>query len=180
MKFDHLTTGTFQEKRIYSETFLLGQNKICKMIITVRTNSENYDFIQLVAWLDKLLAEMDGRDHDFYDHYNKIDKIKHVVVAYSDEIPVACGAIKEFDTETMEVKRMCTAASHRGKGFARLVLTELEKWALELGYSKCILETGKRLPDAVRLYEKNGYKLIPNYGQYIEMENSICFEKKLE
>jgi putative acetyltransferase len=149
------------------------------MIRTVRTNSENSGFIQLVARLDNLLAEMDGRDHDFYNQYNKIDKLKHVVVAYSDELPVACGAIKEFDPETMEVKRMFTDESHRGKGLATKVLIELEKWALELGYSKCILETGKRLHDAVRLYEKSGYQLIPNYGQYIQMENSICFEKKL-
>jgi GNAT superfamily N-acetyltransferase len=79
----------------------------------------------------------------------------------------------------MEVKRMYTADNHRGKGLATQVLTELENWALELGYSRCILETGKRLPDAVRLYENRGYQLIPNYGQYVEMENSICFEKKL-
>jgi len=123
---------------------------------------------------------MDGRDHDFYDQYNKIDKIKHAVVAYSDELPVACGAIKEFNPETMEVKRMFTIASYRGKGFATQVLTELEKWALELGYSRCVLETGLRLPDAVRLYQRNGYYQIPNYGQYAEMENSICFKKKLK
>jgi putative acetyltransferase len=149
------------------------------MIKTVKTNSENIDFVELVARLDNLLAEMDGRDHDFYNQYNKIDKIKHVVVAYSGEIPVACGAIKEFDRKTMEVKRMFTVESHRGKGLAKQVLTELENWALELGYSKCILETGLRLPDAMRLYQRNGYHQIPNYGQYVEMENSICFEKKL-
>jgi len=150
------------------------------MVRIHRTNSENIDFVQLVARLDNLLAEMDCRDHDFYDQYNKIDKIKHAVVAYYDEFPVACGAIKEFDQETMEVKRMFTSESHRGKGLATEVLAELEKWALELGYSKCILETGKRLPEAVRFYEKSGYKLIPNYGQYVEMENSICFEKRLK
>ena len=150
------------------------------MIRLLRTNSEHVDFVELVAWLDKLLADLDGRDHDFYNQYNKIDKIKHVVVAYSGEFPVACGTIKEFDQETMEVKRMFTSDNHRGKGLATLVLTELENWALELGYSKCILETGKRLPDAVRLYQKNGYLPIPNYGQYVEMENSICFEKKLK
>ena len=149
------------------------------MISTQRTNAENIDFVDLVTRLDKLLAELDGREHDFYNQYNKTDTIKHVVVAYSGELPVACGAIKEFDTETMEVKRMFTADSHRGKGVATQVLAELEIWALELGYSKCILETGKRLPDAVRLYQKNGYLPIPNYGQYVAMENSICFEKKL-
>jgi GNAT superfamily N-acetyltransferase len=142
--------------------------------------SENGDFAELVAQLDKLLADMDGRDHDFYNQYNKIDKIKHVVVAYSGAIPVACGAMKEFDAGTMEVKRMFTLDSHRGKGFATLVLIELEKWAFEMGYSRCILETGKRLPEAVRLYENCGYQLISNYGQYIQMENSICFEKRLK
>jgi GNAT superfamily N-acetyltransferase len=101
-------------------------------------------------------------------------------VAYFAELPVACGAIKEFDAETMEVKRMFTADNYRGKGVATQVLAELEKWALELEYSKCILETGKRLPEAVQLYENRGYRLIPNYGQYVEMENSICFEKRLK
>lgn len=149
------------------------------MIHTIRTNSEHGDFIQLVARLDKLLAEIDGREHDFYDRYNKIDNIKHAVLVYFDELPVACGAIKEFDPESMEVKRMFTVDSHRGKGIATQVLTELEKWALELGYSKCVLETGKRLPDAVLLYKKRGYRQVPNYGQYVQMENSICFEKKL-
>lgn len=150
------------------------------MIRTQRTNAENVEFAELVAKLDKLLAELDGREHDFYNQYNKTDTIKHVVVAYSGELPVGCGAIKEFDTETMEVKRMFTADSHRGKGVATQVLAKLENWALELGYSKCILETGKRLPDAVRLYQKNGYLPIPNYGQYVAMENSVCFEKKLK
>jgi GNAT superfamily N-acetyltransferase len=150
------------------------------MTRTIRTNSKHSDFIQLVDRLDKLLADLDGRDHDFYNQHNKIDNIKHVVLAYDDNLPVSCGAIKEFDPKTMEVKRMFTLDNHRGKGFATLVLTELEKWALELGYSRCVLETGKRLPDAVRLYGKSGYQLIPNYGQYVEMENSICFEKKLK
>lgn len=149
------------------------------MIRTVRTNSKNRDFIQLVASLDNLLAEMDGREHDFYNQYNKIDTIQHVVLAYHDDLPVACGAIKEFDRETMEVKRMFTLEGFRGKGCASMILAELEDWAQELGYSKCILETGKRLPDAVRLYQKKAYELIPNYGQYVHMENSICFEKKL-
>ena len=149
------------------------------MIRTVRTNSENVDFIQLVARLDNLLADLDGRDHDFYDEFNRLDKIKHVVLAYDGDIAVSCGAIKEFDSETMEVKRMFTSESQRGKGTATQVLAELENWARELGYSKCVLETGKRLSDAVRLYQKNAYRQIPNYRQYIHVENSICFEKIL-
>jgi GNAT superfamily N-acetyltransferase len=77
----------------------------------------------------------------------------------------------------MEVKRMYVLPNNRGKGIATTLLWELEKWALELGYMKCVLETGKRQPEAISLYEKSGYQRIPNYGQYKGVENSICFEK---
>jgi putative acetyltransferase len=149
------------------------------MIELIRTNSDNKDFIELVKKLDAYLAIIDGEEHSFYHQFNKIDKIKHAVVAYEDGVSVACGAIKEFIPNAMEVKRMYTLPEHRGKGIASKVLHELEKWAAELGYEKCMLETGKRQTDAVQLYEKAGYKLIPNYGQYTGVENSVCFEKEI-
>lgn len=150
------------------------------MIQLIRTNSGNADFISLVKHLDAELAIRDGDEHSFYDQFNKIDTIKHVVVAYENDIPIACGAIKEFDPTTMELKRMYTLPVHRGKGMATKVLTELETWAKELNYKKCILETGKKQPEAIKLYKKNGYNVIPNYGQYSGMENSVCFEKEIE
>ena len=94
--------------------------------------------------------------------------------------PVGCGAIKEYDANTMEVKRMFTLPECRGKGVATKVLNELEKWTTELGYEKCILETGKKQPEAIALYKKSGYKSIPNYGQYSGMDNSVCFEKEMK
>lgn len=146
----------------------------------LRTISDDSDFISLVRQLDVELAEIDGDEHDFYAQYNKIDKINHVVVAYENELPIACGAIKQFDESAMEVKRMYTLPAFRGKGIASQVLNELEKWAVELNFSHCVLETGIRQPDAIRLYEKNGYRTIPNYGQYIGVENSCCFKKRLK
>jgi putative acetyltransferase len=148
------------------------------MIKLVRTNSENPDFIHLVSHLDADLAIRDGAEHSVYNQFNKIALIRHAVVAYENEIPVGCGAIKEFEPTSMEVKRMYVLPESRGKGIAANVLAELEKWATELGYKKCILETGKRQPEAIGLYKKNGYKIIPNYGQYAGIENSVCFEKK--
>ena len=150
------------------------------MINLVKTNSDDRDFIELVKKLDSELGERDGSDHSFYSQFNKIDKIKLVVLAYENETPLACGAIKEFDTTTMEVKRMYVTPELRGKGIAAKVLLELESWARELSYTKCVLETGKRQPEAIRLYEKCEYVRIPNYGQYIGVENSVCFEKKLK
>lgn len=122
---------------------------------------------------------MDGDDHGFYDQYNKIDMLKHCIVIYDNDEAVACGAIKELDSKLMEVKRMFTLPEKRGKGLASKILNELETWAKELGYEKTILETGKRQTEAVALYNKCGYNVIPNYGQYIGVDNSVCFEKVL-
>ena len=149
------------------------------MIRITRTDSENQDFIDLVKDLDAEMAIRDGEDYSFYAQFNKIDTIKYAVVAYENERPVGCGAIKEYAPGTVEIKRMYTSPDSRGKGIAGRILCELEAWADELGYETCILETGKRLPEAVRLYQKNGYNLIPNYGQYAQIEDSVCFEKHL-
>ena len=149
------------------------------MINVIRTRSDNHDFIELVKLLDAELAIRDGDAHAFYDQFNKIDNIRYVVVAYENNKPVGCGAIKEYKPDSMEVKRMYVLPEHRKKGIASKILDELEIWASELFYSKCILETGKGQPEAIKLYKKNGYTLIPNYGQYAGVENSLCFEKGL-
>lgn len=150
------------------------------MINITRTNSDDPDFIKLVKSLDADLAKRNGADHPFYAQFNKIDGIKYAVVAYENEEPVGCGAIKEYEPDTMEIKRMYVTPESRGKGIATKILSELENWAAELSFAKCILETGKKQPEAIRLYEKNGYKSIPNYGQYAEVENSLCFEKEMK
>lgn len=147
------------------------------MVVLVRTDSENPAFLELVRALDADLAIRDGAEHAFYAQFNKVSMIKHCVVAFENDHAVGCGAIKKFDEESVEVKRMYTPPEHRGKGIAVQVLRELEKWAVELGYKRCVLETGKMQPEAIALYTKCGYKIIPNYGQYAGVENSVCFEK---
>lgn len=149
------------------------------MLTLVRTNSDNNDFKTLVTALDADLALRDGAEHSFYAQFNKIDLIKHVVVAYKNDVAVGCGAIKEFSEKAMEVKRMYVPEIFRGCGIAFEILKELEKWAREMHYEKCVLETGKKQPEAIGLYVKSGYNITPNYGQYEGIENSVCFEKKL-
>ena len=149
------------------------------MIQLHRTDSNHKDFIALVKQLDTDLAKRDGEDHAFYAQFNKIDLIKYVIIAYKNKQAVGCGAIKEYETFTVEVKRMYTLPASRGMGIAGKVLNELENWAAELNYSRCILETGIRQPEAIALYRKSGYCSIPNYGQYAEVTDSRCFEKIL-
>ena len=145
----------------------------------VRTDATDPAFVALVRLLDADLAVRDGKEHSFYAQYNTIGDIRHAIVAFHGERPVSIGAIKAFGDDVMEVKRMYTVEEDRGKGYAALVLRELEHWASALGVSRTVLETGKKQPEAIALYKKCGYRIIPNYGQYIGVENSICFEKIL-
>lgn len=150
------------------------------MIKIIRASSNNKDFQKLVKELDSDLKIKDGEEHSFYATFNKIDTIKYVVIAYDEDAPVGCGAIKVHAGKIMEIKRMYVTLEKRRKGIASLVLHELEKWSKELGVEKCILETGKKQPEAIQLYKRNNYSVIPNFGQYENVENSICFEKELK
>ncbi|WP_347157937.1 GNAT family N-acetyltransferase [Pontibacter chitinilyticus] len=149
------------------------------MTALIRTDSGNHDFVELVHLLDADLRERDGEEHAFYAQFNKIDKIRNVVVAYQDQLAVGCGAFKAYAEGIAEVKRMYVRPTHRGQGIAGIVLQELEVWAAELGFHTVLLETGKKQYEAIRLYTKSGYRLIPNYGQYKEVENSICMQKSI-
>lgn len=149
------------------------------MLQLIRTTSENADFRTLVTLLDQHLRVLDGDDHAFYAQFNKIANINHVVVAYEDGQPVGCGAFKEYEPGTVEIKRMYVLPELRGQGIAQAVLRELEKWAQEEGYTSCVLETGKRQPEAIRLYEKSGYAYISNFGQYAGDDNSVCLQKSI-
>lgn len=144
-----------------------------------RTDSNDEGFKDLVRLLDLELKEIDGDDHLFFAQFNKIAEIKNVVVALYDKRAIGCGAIKPYDSSTMEVKRMYVVEEYRGKGIAYAILQELETWAKGLGYTKTILETGKKQSAAVKLYQKSGYSIIPNYGQYAEIDTSICLIKNI-
>lgn len=150
------------------------------MITIKRTDSENVDFKKLVNELDLDLGIYYKEEQSFYNKLNNIEKIKFVIVAYDEnEKPIGCGGIKEFSNTEVEIKRMYVPPTYRGKGIATIVLNELENWSYELNFKKCILETLKEKPYAIAFYKKNGYNTIPNFGEYIKAENSVCFEKEL-
>jgi putative acetyltransferase len=149
------------------------------MITIKRTNSDDPDFQELVKLLDLELEERDGEEHLFYATLNKTNTLNYVVVAYDQDEPVGCGALRAYSNDTMEVKRMFVPLNKRRKGIASFVLSALEIWCKELDIKKCVLETGKNQPEAIALYKKNQYNIIPNFGKYEGVENSVCFEKEL-
>lgn len=148
-------------------------------MILKRTTSDNPDFQTLVALLDADLKIRDGEEHAFYAQYNKSATLNEVVVCYKNETAVGCGALRVYEQQTVEIKRMFVLPEQRGKGIAQNILKELETWATELGYTQCILETGVNQPEAIGLYKKTAYTITPNYGPYKHMENSICMVKTI-
>ena len=102
-----------------------------------------------------------------------------LVVAYANGNPVGCGALRPYQTDIAEVKRMYTVPAWRGRGVAAAVLAELERQARTFGYPIMRLETGDRQPGAIRLYERSGYRHIPTFGPYVAWSDSVCFEKPL-
>ena len=149
------------------------------MLTLVRTDAENADFRSLVVSLDEELKRRDGDDHYFFAQFNKLAGLLGVVVAYIDEAAVGCGAFKRHSDVAAEIKRMFVSPETRGQRIASQILTELETWAGESGYSHCVLETGFKQPEAIALYKRSGYEVIPNYGQYADVTISLCMKKEI-
>jgi GNAT superfamily N-acetyltransferase len=150
-----------------------------EMIQLQRTNSNDKNFGILTNCLDQDLQKIYGTTQQQYDQYNIITNLTTVVVAYECNNAIGCGCFKPIEEFKVELKRMYIAPGQRGKGVGSRVLKELETWAAELGFKIMVLETGTLQPEAIQLYSKQGFNIIPNYGQYIENSLSICMQKAL-
>jgi putative acetyltransferase len=144
----------------------------------LRTNGENIDFNILVKELDSDLLERNKDIQKKYNSFNVLPNNVCVVVCYGIDDIIGCGCLKILENEsTVEVKRMFIRSIHRGFGYSKKILAELEKWAIEMEKNRMILETGKKQSEAISLYLSYGFKVIENYGKYKNIENSICMEK---
>jgi len=144
----------------------------------IRTDYLNPAFQELVAELNTDLANRDGKDHPL-SQFNEITHLKHVVVVYLKNKAVGCGAIAKYDLSATEIKRMYVTPSHRGQQLGEKILSELENWTKELGLSKCILFMGVHQPEAMKLYLRNNFSVIENYGKLKDIPDSICLAKTL-
>jgi putative acetyltransferase len=178
-KITILNVNTNQKLQVYF-TFILSKKKDLFMdYYLIKTNAKNADFQVLVAQLDAHFSVLNGEKDAFYSQYNQLETIKYVVIAYQNGQPIGCGAIKEYSPNSMEIKRMYVLPALRGQGIASSILRNLERWAVQLGYSETILETLKSGEKVIATYAKNGYQITANYGQYEGVETSICMNKKL-
>ena len=144
-----------------------------------RTDSNDRDFQYLIVLMDNDLRQRYGQVQTIYDDLNQVGDIDTVLIAYNDQKPIGCGCFRKFSDNTIEVKRMFVEPAYRGQGVATQILSGLETWAKENGFTRAILETGRKQPEAIHLYERSGYAITINYGPYAGMENSVCMRKKL-
>lgn len=149
-------------------------------MFTCKTTNHHEDFIFLTRALDVELNARYGKAQAAYDKHNAINLIETALVGYEEGVPVACGCFKKIDDKMVEIKRMFVVSNYRRRGFSSQILSELEAWALQLGFEKTRLETGKGQPEAIALYAKMGYAIIPNFAPYVGMENSVCMQKVLK
>jgi putative acetyltransferase len=142
-----------------------------------RTTSADKDFQMLITHLDHELWNELKEDQATYDQFNKVPDISTVLIIYQGQQPVACGCFKEIDANTVEIKRMFVEKEWRRKGLSKLILNDLEQWAMEKGFENAILETSIHFTTARQLYESSGYTIIPNYPPYQGLTESVCMKK---
>lgn len=127
-------------------------------------------------------AELDARygsdDHEPGPPPSGVD-VSYFVVATTGGAAVGCGALRQLDGSTAEVKRMYVVPESRGSGVAQAVLRSLEDAAASRGWTTLRLETGTLQPDAQRFYRRAGYHEIPLFGSYVGSDVSVCFERRL-
>jgi GNAT superfamily N-acetyltransferase len=113
-------------------------------------------------------AEFEGPDGGF-------------LVAWVDGVPAGCGGwrTRPGDAVVAEIKRMYTAPAYRGRGVASAVLRAIEESARGAGRRRLVLETGRRQPEAIALYEKVGYQRIANFGYYRDYPDCVSFGRLL-
>ncbi len=146
------------------------------MINYKRTNSSNPHFQELIRQLDADLTVTNGDEQAKFADFNRVDKVKWVIVAYHKNQPIGCGGFK-INEKRAEIKLMFVHKNYRGQKIGEQILKELEAWAREDGFSGAILETGINQHEAQNLYKKLGYQIIPNYGPYVNFSDSLCMAK---
>lgn len=143
-----------------------------------RTSISDSDFKKLVHELDQDLSNRYVNYYQKFGSQNALDARTCVTIAYMNDSLAGCAALRPMhDNSCMELKRMFVRNGFRKKGISKVLLEDLECWAQELGCKSILLETGINQPEAISLYETNGYSVTNSYGEYIAMPECICMKK---
>ncbi|MEO3745732.1 GNAT family N-acetyltransferase [Plantactinospora sp. B5E13] len=128
-------------------------------------------------------AELDARygnsDHEPGEPPSAGSVAVFVIARAPDGTPLGCGGLRFLDHNSAEIKRMYVVPTARGTGIAVAILRALEERARRRGVESLLLETGTAQPDAMRFYEREGYRRIDNFGPYRDEPLSVCYARQL-
>ncbi len=147
----------------------------------VWTDGTNPDFVRFSADMEQYYNVLAGgaENRRTFITHNSLADIHHVLMVYQGTVPVGCGAWKQYDQRSAEMKRIWVPEAYRGRGIARQLIARLEENARESGFSAIILQTREACIAACALYRSLGYVRRENYPPYVDMPLAICFEKAL-
>ena len=148
------------------------------MIACASADPDSIDARALIAELDAALAAICGDSGSKSFDANDVRGPRSVFLLARDALgtAVGCGALRPLEADVAEVKRMY---ARPGSGAGIYLLSELERRALAFGYRAIWLETRRVNDRAVAFYERQGYRVIPNYGKYVGREDAVCLGKPL-
>ena len=135
-------------------------------LLLKRVQFNDPDFQTLIQELDKEFWVRYPDTQQNFEPFNKVDDACRVVVVYHHVTPIGCGCFRPKPDSTVEIKRMYVRPDDRNQGIAKRILNELELQAVAEGFTRSILETGIKQPEAIRSYKNSGYHTIPNIPPY--------------
>ena len=145
------------------------------------TDGNNEDFQKFYLKTEEFYSSIVGglKNRAAFVPYNISESITDVLIASVDGVAVGCAGLKAYSDSDVEIKRVWVDPEFRGNHISTVMMDELEKKAVELGFKRAILQTRPQMEEAVHLYTKRGYVLIDNYPPYDKLEGAICFAKEL-
>jgi ribosomal protein S18 acetylase RimI-like enzyme len=102
-----------------------------------------------------------------------------VILAFSDEEVVACGALRGLEPKVAEIKRIYVRADHRGPGFGPRLTRALLDRAKELGYERVRVDTLPTMTAAIQFYQEMGFDPIPAYWPH-PVPGALFFEYRMD
>lgn len=111
------------------------------------------DILSLIASIRKM-TELSDIDREFDSFWCLV----------STDRVIGTVAVKKIDESTAELKALYLLSEYRGKRFGFQLLDKVVKFAKERGYQRIVLDSMSQYEDALRLYERYGFKKTERYN----------------
>ena len=151
----------------------------------IEVRQDDLSSAEVQSLIAEHLAGMHSNSPSGHVHALAIENLRAPTVTFwtarVDDILWGCGALKELDALTGEVKSMRTRAAYVRRGVGQAILDEIVRTARRRGYSRLLLETGtgQAFEPAHALYRRNGFQWSGPFGEYSATDFNVFMAKVL-